>query len=330
MQVDLHGASAVAGQYDESAVYENVFHCFFLHVVVNLFLYEQIANGRPRVAVVETKFILMSVHRIGHHVVGLTSHLQAWNITFFRNKKLHGACLLALKVIAPDADIRIALTCQGIFIDEITQAIILHLALIIANPAQHGTVAGESQRAVETELFFVYPVRHAIDNLIALAVLCHLRLSIVVEQSDKEYIVVADKGHITTVGTPYRRLLRSKVTKWSKHTTLNVVNIIVGGERAAINALHVVPHQHPSSIRTHVIAGNLVNLVFQRIGGIKKDTILFSAFHGKLKHFRAVVAHGGIAFSVCEHRYLTNGLRGIYTAGDIFQIQICLSHNGGS
>ena len=273
---------------------------------------------------------MMPVHRIGHHVVGLTSHLQAWNIAFLWNKKLHGACLLALKVIAPDADIRIALTCQGIFIDEITQAIILHLALIIANPAQHGTVAGEGQGTAEAELFFVHPVGHAIDNLIAHTILGHLRLGIIVEQSDKEDVVVADKGHITAVGTPYGRLLRSKVTKGSKHTTLNVVNIIVGGERTAINALHVVPHQHPSSIGTHVIAGNLVNLVFQRIGGIKKDAVLFSAFHGKLKHFRAVVAHGGIAFSVCEHRYLTNGLRGIYTAGDIFQIQICLSHNRGS
>ena len=239
----------------------------------------------------------MAVHRINHDMVSFTGHLQTWNITLLGNRHLKRTHLLALYVIAPYADIWIPGTSHGIFVFIVIQPVVLHLWLIIANPANHLSVTGKCKCCVETEFFFVHPVWYAVYDLIALTVFGHLRFGIVIKQTDKVDVIVAYESDVTAVRTPYGGLLRAEVAQWLQYSRLNVIDVIVSRERTTVDALHFVPNQHSGTVRTHLIATYFVHFATQCLANIKENTRLIAWFQGVFHYLFALIVEYGVSIA---------------------------------
>ena len=213
----------------------------------------------------------MAVHGINHNLVGVRRRQNTRHITICIQRNSQFLCAVALDVIAPRRHYRVRLTGLGVLIRiasridsifllfgfesfEQLQGILLYCRLVIAYPAQHRTIGIEGECRVETELLFVHPVGNAVNDLIELTVLCHLALTVIVQQLHKIDVVVAYKGHLQTVGRPYRALLRTAVGQTLELAALDGINVKVGFVGTTIDALAVGTDQHLGAVRRHDVS----------------------------------------------------------------------------
>ena len=83
--------------------------------------------------------------------------------------------------------------------------------LVEADESNHGIIGTELQGAVETELFFIYPVGDTVENHILLAIFGHLAFAVTVEQLYEKYIIVTHESDHRSVWRKDGDLLRSAV-----------------------------------------------------------------------------------------------------------------------
>ena len=199
--------------------------------------------------------------------------MDAWNVSVLGEGELHVADGTALDVESLHLHNAVGLSGNGIFVvvgAGIVGILCLlgihalvpgegvegHLAFVIADPCQHGTVGIEVEGAVEGEFLFVYPVGLSVDDLVELSVLCHLALAVVEEQLHQEQVAFAYKGHHVSVLAPQRNFLRAVGAEVGQRAALYIIYIILGREAVAIDALCLGLQQNVAFVGAHDIAVN--------------------------------------------------------------------------
>ena len=98
-------AVALAGQEDMTTGDPKAAEHLILDVFVCLVLDHELAEGRERVAHIDAQMILMTVHRDDSHLRGVLRRQDTGNIAVRLQRQLELARLMALDVVAHDADL---------------------------------------------------------------------------------------------------------------------------------------------------------------------------------------------------------------------------------
>ena len=338
VDVDVVKAVALAGQHDVAVGNLQLLERLLLDVFLHLVLDDHRADRRQRVAHIDLQVVLMAVHRQHADLRGVAGRQQAGNVAVLVERQLERTRLVALDVVAEDADLSVHLARHGVLVRvlagivaelaalggqalEHLHRVLAHLALVETHPHQLLGVGGEGHRRVEGELLLVDPVGDAVDHLVALAVLRHLALSIVVEQLHEEDVVVAHEGDDIAVGAPDGRLLRTAIAEGLELVVLDGVNIIGSCERAAIDALRLRLYQDALAVRAHRVAINISHLRATGRSGVEEDTHLLARTERVSHDTLTVVRNLGIALAVAERFHSSDGLTTEGTADNLLQLQ---------
>ena len=210
IEIEMHEAVAVARQQDVLLAHDAVFNHFFLYKLRHTLLDEHPALAGERIDCIEAHVVLMAVHRIDNQTVGVWRCLDAWIIAvgIYRHIERHG--LAVLHIIAPEAHLRVVLSCLRIFIGilsrivvilamgrmrtfEHLQRISLYVRFVEAYPSDGSSIRIPCKGAVEAEFLFVNPIRNTIDYLVELTVAGNLGFLISI--GNKE-IVILNEGDV--------------------------------------------------------------------------------------------------------------------------------------
>ena len=243
-------------------------------------------NGSARIDRIETQLVLMAIHCIDNDACRVVGHLDAGHIAIGINRHLKAIYLVRLYVIAPSRHhavvvsslrilVRVFAWIVGILFILRSQTFVhlqrvgLYLRLVVAQPAQHSAVGIEGKSLVEAKLLLVNPVGQSVDNLIELAVLCYLNLGIVVQQFNKEDVVVAYKSHLLSILRPCRNLLRTTIAQRVQSARSDVIDVEYSLVRAAVYALCLGLYKHALAVRRKRVAVKTVNLLAKCVVGIE-------------------------------------------------------------
>ena len=322
----MHVAVPVAGQQDMLRRQLNPLYHLLADIFVHLLFYHLLGDGAQRIDHKDAQTVLMAVQCVHSHLGGLLHSLQTGHIAVLVHRHLQLAHLLALDVIAPHRCRRVAVAGKGILIGGMRlvaqrQRVFLHLALVVAHPYQLLAIGGKHHRVAVTELLFVHPVGNAVDDLVLLAVLRHLHLGIVIQQLHQEDVVVTHKGNLLTVGREQRRLLLAVLRQGHRPVVSDIIYIIGGGERVAIDGLALCLQQDAPAVRTHDEALQPVYLVALRRLGIKQRLRHLARLERALHNALVAVAHLHKRLAVSHWLHSIHRLRTEHAARQVLQFQ---------
>ena len=223
------------------------------HVGFHLVGYDAAAFGGAGVGSPYLQVVLMAVLGEDEQFVGVAAELDAGDVAFGLQRYFHLTCGTALDVEGVHRYLAVGLSGNGIlvFVGTWILGILLHLgqhalvhgegeqghlALVVADPCQHGGIGIEVEAAVGDELLFVHPVGLAVDDAVELTVLGDLYLGIVEEQFHKEEVAFAHETHHVAVGAPEGALLRTAIGKGRQGAVLYIIYIIYGGGAMTVDA----------------------------------------------------------------------------------------------
>ena len=207
---------------------------------------------------------------------------------------------------------------------EELQGILLDIALVITQPAQHCAVSIESQSGVKAELLLVHPIGNAVDDLIELSVLSDLTLAVVIEQLDQKDVVVSDKGHLLSVGRPHGALLRTAIRERLQLAALQRVDVehrLVG---TAVDRLTLRADEHTAAVGRHDIAVEGIYLRTLCVVDIEEHCRLFTGLERALHYLLAIGRDTRILVGTGDRVDARNCLSGKFSGSETLQI------NGGS
>ena len=217
VDVDVVIAIALTGEHHVIVSDTKLCQHVLLDIFLNLVLNDHLTDRRQRVAHIHLQQVLMTIHRHDSHLRRVIRWQQARNIAIGIKRQVKRTRLVRLDVIRQYLHFRVLHTSQGVFIGIVARVvtvllllwcqsfeqlhgILRHSGLIVTYPNDLLGVGREDHRRIGGELLLIDPIRNAIDNLIALAILRHLTLGIVVEQLDEVNIVVTNKGYLIAIG----------------------------------------------------------------------------------------------------------------------------------
>ena len=250
----------------------------------------------------------MAIHSVNQHLLRVVCRFKSRNVAFVRHWHLQLLRTVCLYVIAPNTDARIILPslrvfiwiCSGIILIltlcgthtlKHLQWIGLHKTFVEPYPAKHCAIGIKCHSSVHAEFFLIHPIRYSVYHLTHFTVFRNLTLGIVVEQLNKEDVIIAYKSHQRAIVRPHRRLLRTIIRQWLEFLALDCIYIICGTMRATIDALSVCLNKHAPSIGRHDISICTGYLCSDSITGIKKHCGLLSGFERILYNLLAIGTH---------------------------------------
>ena len=266
----------------------------FLHILVNLILDGQLAYCRQRIGHIYAQHILMAIHCEDSNLSRIACCLDTWDVSLCVEWQFYLTCLMTLYVVAPHANLRVHLSWHWVLVCIVARIfskllalrlcalkqlhrVLLHSALVVANPDNLLRVGREHHRRVCRELLLVNPVGYTVDNLVALAILCNLTLCIIIQQFHQIDVIIAHKGYLISVWREYRSLLWSTVAQRLQLIVTDAIYIIGGSERATIYCLSVCLNQHSCAVRTQYISIHALHLSTTCSCSIKQHSSLLAS-----------------------------------------------------
>ena len=168
-------------------------------------------------------------------------------------------------------------------------------------------ICRKDHHAVVAELLFVHPVRNAINHLVAFAVGGNLLFLGMIQLTDQKDVIVADEGHLLSVGREQRRLLWSVSRERHHPMVADRIEVKHCRKRMAVDALRFRLNQDTLPIRAddkviHAAQRRLFHVIH-----VKQDTHLLTRPERVLLHPLLVLTDTCKAFTVgqrleCKHR----------------------------
>ena len=277
----------------------------------------------------------MAVHRGHDNAVFRACRQNARHVAVGVDGHLQLACLSAFHVVAPGRHLRVVFAGLRIFVAvesgivcifaalrphslEHLQRVLLHVAPVEANPAEHLAVGREAEGAIEGKLLFIDPVGDAVDNLIELAVFRHLRFGIVVEQLHEENIPFAHEGHLRSVGVPQRSLLLAALGKAVEAAGLYIINVVVGLRRTAIDGLGIGLDEQSLAVGRGNVAIHLFDALAERLLSVEEHGGFGSGLERIPEDSLSVAGNGGILVGSGQRVHARDALRRKFSAHNGF------------
>ena len=159
----------------------------------------------------------MTVQGRDGQYVRIVGEVDAWNIAVHVKRKIHLTSHFTLDVEGMNGHFRvvdsrhrilvlISSRINGILVEGRLQTLVpwegihRYLTFVEADVGQHASVGIEVESTVETEFFFVHPVRNTVEHFIELAVLGYLRFAIAKKKLYEVDIVVAHESNLVAIG----------------------------------------------------------------------------------------------------------------------------------
>ena len=280
----------------------------------------------------------MTVEGEHEQALGVAGETDAGDVAVGIKGQLHLLDAMALDVIGVYRDLGVLLAGDGIFIGVGSRVVgifvkrrvrafveregeLLHGTLVVAYPRQHGAIGIEVEGAGEREFLLVDPVGLAVDNLVELAVLCHLALGIAEEELDEEEVALAHEGHHRAVGREGGHLLRSAVAEALERAVLHIIYIIYGREGVAVDAVRLCLDQDGLLVGTHDIAVDAVEAHASGRGYIEEHIRLLARLEEACDDLAGIGRELAVALAVVEGIHAMNSLGGIHPVREVFQGQ---------
>jgi len=288
---------------------------FFLDVLVGFIAHYEFAEGAARITEVQIEAVLMTVQGRDGQYVRIISEMDTWNIAVHIERKIHLTSHSALDVESMDGHFRvvdsrhrilvfISSRIDRVFVKRGLQALVpregihRYLAFVEADVSQHGSVGTEVEGTVETEFFFVHPVRNTVQDMIELAVLGHLRFAVAEEELHEVDVVVTYESNLVAVRREQRHLLRSTVREWFNSVVAYIEDVIHGGKRTAIDRLRFCLDENLRFIgRQDVVIETLQGAVACRLH-IEDGSHFLTGLEGVFHNLFSVTADLGIMFPI--------------------------------
>ena len=229
---------------------------------------------------------------------GVVGEVDAGNVAVGIEGHLEGSGDAVLDVVGVDAHLGVGRACHGIFIGVFTgvevvvgmggmaalehlHVIDIHAALVVAHPSEHLAVGRETEGTVGGELLFVDPIGDAVDDFVELAVLRHLYLCIAIEELDDEEVALAHEADDVAIGRELRHLLRAARGEGHEGVVLDIKEVVLGREGAAVDGLGLGLEQDKLLVGREDVA--IDGLEFDRalgLGGIEEGGRLLASAEG--------------------------------------------------
>ena len=145
-------------------------------------------------------------------------------------------------------------------------------------------ICREDHHAVVAKLFLVHPVRNAINHLVAFAVGGNLLFLGMIQLADQENIIVADEGHLLSVGREQWRLLWPVFREWNHPMVTYGIKVERSRKRVSVDTLRSRLNQDTLPVRTDSKAIDTAQCRLLHIIHVKQDTHLLTRLEGILLH----------------------------------------------
>ena len=251
IEVDMVVAALLGGHQEAGAVVEEVPVVGDVDVIVVGLVIEHAALARGGIGGQDFKMVLMTVEALDGQHIGILRPGDAGQIDVGFSARVHLHRLAACEVVNIDFDDGIVLARFGI-LEAVPIGIealkllhleLAHVALVKLHVSNLLAVRRPVEALREAEFLLVDPVGSTVNNMIIEAVVGELLL-LPCRQVLDEQVVVAHEGHLGGIGREGSQTLFAVLRERLQGLGLEVVDIIIGVEGMAVDALHIGEAQH--------------------------------------------------------------------------------------